>query len=84
MIFSGRVQGVGFRWSACRAVSGVPVTGYVRNRVDGSVELVLEGLQGDTEAALKQVRRSLASYIEDVHESVGPATGEFPDFGIRR
>ena len=30
--FTGRVQGVGFRWTACRAAAGYALAGYVRGR----------------------------------------------------
>lgn len=39
----GRVQGVGFRYRACRAAQALRITGYVCNRFDGSVELELQG-----------------------------------------
>ncbi|OUU12591.1 MAG: hypothetical protein CBC00_02145, partial [Verrucomicrobia bacterium TMED40] len=41
--YYGRVQGVGFRWQVCRAVEPFEVTGFVRNKSDGSVETLLEG-----------------------------------------
>ncbi len=40
---SGRVQGVGYRASAARVARAAGVSGFARNRVDGSVEIELEG-----------------------------------------
>ena len=42
-IVSGRVQGVGFRYWACREAEGLGLVGWVRNNDDGSVEIVAEG-----------------------------------------
>jgi acylphosphatase len=39
----GRVQGVGFRWSAARVAEGLGLKGSIRNAVDGSVEVSAEG-----------------------------------------
>lgn len=39
----GTVQGVGFRWSACRAARGLQLTGWCRNLRDGSVEVCAYG-----------------------------------------
>ena len=43
VLFSGRVQGVGFRYTACHIARHFTVTGYVRNLPDGRVELLAEG-----------------------------------------
>lgn len=40
---SGRVQGVGFRWSVRALAERQGLAGWVRNRRDGRVELVFEG-----------------------------------------
>ena len=42
-VVRGRVQGVGFRWFAQRAAVSLGVAGWVRNRSDGSVELMAAG-----------------------------------------
>jgi acylphosphatase len=43
LVVHGRVQGVGFRFAACDAAAECPVTGWVRNLPDGSVEIVAQG-----------------------------------------
>ena len=43
LVFHGSVQGVGFRFAACKAASECSVTGWVRNLPDGSVEIVAQG-----------------------------------------
>ncbi len=43
IIFTGRVQGVGFRWRARMAAGDLRLTGWVRNMWDGSVEMEIQG-----------------------------------------
>lgn len=83
ILYSGAVQGVGFRWAAATALRDVAVTGYVRNLADGRVELVIEGAPSDADAAAGRVRASLARHIKQETEERGPATGEFGSFRIR-
>lgn len=53
----GRVQGVGFRWSAQNKAAGLGLSGWVRNRGDGRVELRLEGEAAAVEAMLAWLGR---------------------------
>ena len=82
--YSGRVQGVGFRWKTVRVLEGLPVTGYVRNLDDGRVEMVLEGSPQHNLEALRRVQGALGRLIRDEKRTSGPPTGEFDGFGIRR
>ncbi|MEP7028957.1 MAG: acylphosphatase [Candidatus Eisenbacteria bacterium] len=56
VIVRGRVQGVGFRWFACREARAHALSGRVANRPDGSVELVAAGARADLEALLAALR----------------------------
>lgn len=58
MFYSGRVQGVGFRYSVKALVAGFEVVGTVRNLSDGRVELVAEGERDELEAFLMAITES--------------------------
>jgi acylphosphatase len=64
IIFEGRVQGVGFRFTAVSIASQCSVRGYVRNLPDGSVELVAQASAGDLERMLKRLAEAFEGYIE--------------------
>lgn len=65
VIFEGRVQGVGFRYTARQIASKCPVVGTVRNLPDGSVEMVIQGTEVDIEACIRQIQQYFRSYIRD-------------------
>jgi len=81
--FDGLVQGVGFRYTTRQIAARFRVTGYVKNLPDGRVLLVAEGLPEELDRFLAAVRRAMDRYIEDVAQTVRPATGQFRDFGVR-
>lgn len=82
-IFSGAVQGVGFRYITERMARPFPVTGFVKNLRDGKVELVAEGREEVLEKFLAAVRESqLKHYIQDVEINWSEPTGEFTKFEI--
>ncbi len=82
VLFSGRVQGVGFRWTTRSLAGGFPVAGFVRNMIDGRVELVAEGNIQDCEEFLRAVQERMDSNIRDNEIAWAEATGEFGDFSI--
>jgi acylphosphatase len=81
--FSGRVQGVGFRYTAMNIARRHNVTGYVRNLPDGRVELVMEGPDPEIEHVVESVKERMNGYIQNIAQSEFPATGEFALFYIR-
>lgn len=82
--YSGRVQGVGFRFNAQWIARGFRVTGFVRNLADGRVELVAEGEQADVDRFLAKVADSMAGNISHTDVQRQPARGEFSSFEITR
>lgn len=80
--FKGKVQGVGFRYTVCRIAEQLPITGYVRNLPDGSVELVAEA----TEQVLSELMDAICSEMDNnIHEHTSDScrpTGEFTAFRI--
>ena len=81
--YEGVVQGVGFRYTACRVAARFGVTGYVRNLPDGRVLLVAEGPPEELDRFVAAVAAAMERYIEQVQETTRPATGRFRDFGVR-
>jgi acylphosphatase len=83
ILFSGRVQGVGFRYTTQRIAGGFDVTGFVRNLPDGRVQLVCEGSRAELAAFLAEIRERLGHYVTTMADSCEPARGGFTDFSIR-
>ncbi len=80
---SGRVQGVYYRSYAEDEARRLGVTGYVLNRRDGRVEMVIEGDERDAQAMIAWSRQgSPLSRVEDVEVAWEAYTGEFSDFGV--
>ena len=61
LVFSGSVQGVGFRWHSKRAAEAVGATGWVRNDWGGTVTMELQGTEKQIDAVIAAIERG--SYI---------------------
>ena len=81
--YSGRVQGVGFRYTVRSIALHFEVTGFVKNLPDGRVQLVAEGLAEEIRRFLEAIAAEMGPYIGDTQRTSGPASGRFSDFGIR-
>ena len=64
IFYSGRVQGVGFRYTVKTLASGFEVTGTVRNLSDGRVELVAEGTKDELEAFRRAIHTKRTGRLE--------------------
>ena len=82
VFFSGTVQGVGFRYTVLTAAGRHPVTGWVRNRSDGRVELVAEGTESALEKFLSDIQSQMSGYIDSMQRTWEATTSEFGDFKI--
>ena len=84
VFFEGNVQGVGIRWSVKRIAKGFDVTGWVRNRHDGRVELQAAGEENEVRAFIEAIGRSeLRAHIRNHTEEVLPRPPEARGFEIR-
>ena len=70
VFYTGRVQGVGFRYSTLQIAEQYHVLGWVRNLPDGRVELQVKGLPDKVDTFLKEIREEsrLSSFIQHFDE----------------
>jgi len=80
--YSGRVQGVGFRFTAESVASDLRVTGWVKNLPDGRVEILAEAEEDALKDFLERINMYFARDISDTDIEWLSATGEFKEFGI--
>jgi acylphosphatase len=82
-VFSGHVQGVGFRYTVHHVAMQYNVRGYVRNLPDGRVELVMEGEEREMAGVLEEIQQKMNGFIGEVQINRSPATGQYERFSIR-
>jgi acylphosphatase len=83
--YSGRVQGVGFRYTVKTVATGFDLSGTVRNLPDGQVELIAEGSKDELEAFRTAIRDSgLGHFIQKEEATWSEAQQVFRGFEIVR
>ena len=82
LLYSGHVQGVGFRYTTQSIARGYDVVGTVRNLSDGRVELVVEATPATIEALLLAIEDQFGGHIREVTSDTLPATGNYTRFEI--
>jgi acylphosphatase len=85
IFYSGRVQGVGFRYAVKTVAAGFEIAGLVRNLPDGRVELIAEGARAELAAFHAAIPDAgLAGFIHGEEVSWGETQNEFRGFEISR
>ncbi len=84
IIVTGLVQGVYYRADTQREAARMGLTGWVRNRRDGSVEIVAEGKKGDIEKLVQWCRLGPpGAVVDNVEVEWSEPAGGFDKFSIR-
>jgi acylphosphatase len=81
--FTGRVQGVGFRYTALQTAREFDVSGYVSNLTDGRVLLEVEGRPQEVEAFIAAVQERMHGYVRKVDRQAHTRDAQFAGFIIR-
>ena len=83
LVVRGRVQGVFYRASAQREAKRLGVTGWVKNRPDGSLEIVAEGEEDQVKDFLAWAQHGPSTArVDKVETRWRSYTGEFAEFRI--
>ena len=81
---TGRVQGVGFRYFVLNSANQLGLTGWARNRRDGSVEVIAEGELDSLKQLVGALRKGpTSSIVRDLKTNIQEPTGEFKSFHVR-
>ncbi|MBP1967928.1 acylphosphatase [Virgibacillus natechei] len=84
LIVSGRVQGVGFRYSAAQKAKELQLSGWVRNKIDGTVELEVEGDENKINHYIDEMNAGFNQFIQvkDIKEITYQEKG-YNNFSIK-
>ena len=83
VFFSGRVQGVGFRYQTLQVAKGYEVSGYAMNLPDGRVQVEAEGQPDEVHAFITAVQERMEGYIRQVEQTGATRAPQFTGFTIR-
>jgi len=82
VVFEGRVQGVGFRFTALDKANSHHLKGHVRNMPDGSVEMLAQGRPEDIDNCIDQISKTFDGYITAIRVQQVPANDSLEGFRI--
>jgi acylphosphatase len=82
IIFRGRVQGVGFRYTARSVAGHYAVTGFVRNLPDGTVEMFIQGAPDEIDNCVADIQSEFAGQIRDTQIEPATFSPRYTDFRI--
>lgn len=81
LLVDGIVQGVGYRYFALRKANIYGLKGFVKNLIDGRVEVVVEGERGLVDEFVKDLRRGpISAHVTDIRIDWDTPTFEFGGF----
>jgi acylphosphatase len=80
IFFAGRVQGVGFRFTAQQIADRYELTGFVRNTDDGKVEMLLQGTKEDIDNCIDDLQRTFT--VKDTQIEQAEFDSSYDDFRI--
>jgi acylphosphatase len=83
VFFTGRVQGVGFRYQALQVAKGFEVSGFVMNLPDGRVQLEAEGGASEVRDFIVAVHERMEGYVRKVEQTETQRAAQFQGFSIR-
>jgi len=82
VFFSGRVQGVGFRYTTLQVAKEFEVSGWVKNLPDGRVQLEAEGAPDIVKAFIATIEERLHGYIRKTERKTAKRPSQFAGFTI--
>lgn len=82
IVFVGRVQGVGFRFTAFNIANRHQLTGFVRNLPDRTVEMLAQGPADAIDGCTQDIKESFGEYIRETKITEVPYEPKYKDFKI--
>lgn len=80
--FTGRVQGVGFRYATLQLAREFEVAGFVRNQTDGSVRLEVEGSRVEIDGFVAAIEERMHGYVRKTERASSRRPAQFQRFAI--
>jgi len=82
VVYTGRVQGVGFRFTAQRIAMRYELAGYVKNMPSGQVEMFVQGHPEDVKDCLRDISESFAAHVRDTQINEVSKNPNYTEFTI--